>query len=90
MQREYAESIRQMSEALEDLSCADKEVWLYQRDMDAIFRFENIFDAKLCTKLRVNEIAELLSMEYIRNLNRKYIFAHSEEECKARMILCYS
>jgi very-short-patch-repair endonuclease len=90
MQKEYAESIRQMSEALEDTSCVDKEVWLYQRDMDAIFKFENIFESKLCTKLGINEIAELLSMDYKRNLNRKYIFAHSEEECKARMILCYS
>lgn len=90
MGREYNEARRQMSEAIVSGIDTSSPVWLYQKDMDSIFVFDDIFEAKICTKLQVNKIAELLKAEPTHCVNRKYVFASSENECKARMIITYS
>lgn len=90
VQQEYNDAVAKMSDALIEGINPTNAVWLYQKDMDAIFKFDNIFDAKLCTKLGVNKIAELLTIDYSHNTNRKYVFARSEEECMARMAFTYN
>lgn len=89
IQLEHQDAINNMKEALAYDIDINSEVWLYHKDMDMMFKFDNIFEAKLCTKLGVNEIAKQLIEGYDYNPRRKYIFAFSETACNAQMINAY-
>lgn len=81
------EKNRQFS--MEDLKKVVKEEWwsrkiyMYDVEIDRIFEFDNIFDAKLrLDKVRASEIIKLTDgYEYKHATNRRYVFGKSLEEC---------
>lgn len=61
---------------------------MYDAEIDTIFEFENIFDAKLrLDKVRTREIIKLADgYEYTRSTARRYVFGRTKEECEANII----
>lgn len=66
----------------------DKKIYMYDAEIDAIFEFENIFDAKLrLDKVRTREIIKLTDgYKYARSTTRRYVFGRTKEECEENII----
>lgn len=67
-----------------------QEVWMYDNIIGEYFRFDNIVEAKFSIEMSINEIHDLCEMkEYKHNLNRRFVFAYTFNDCEMRVAQTY-
>lgn len=88
--RQNLEKSKRDSSANANFDIDEKQIiFAYDHKTGEYYEFENIFDAKIATKLTLNELHKLLEMEHKKSPQRRYVFGYSLIQCEARVAIVF-